>query len=222
MLLAGASTTACGSSKDEAKPAASPSAKVPTAEELKPGLLVLSDMPTGYSAGEQKTTSTPEPNDTSSVQAGTAECDRLFNEFDSGGNGQAEVSAEFKKAATGPFVKQALKSYRDAAELQRDMGQISEAVEKCGEFTVKESDGEAKVEIDNASFPKLGDETAAFKLQATVTSGGRKVVLGGYLVAVRVGNVVSTVISFGLPTVDAAETEQITRKAVDKVTPIAK
>jgi hypothetical protein len=30
--------------------------------------------------------------------------------------------------------------------------------------------------------PRLGDETAAFKMEATVTSKGRRVTLGGYLV----------------------------------------
>jgi hypothetical protein len=73
---------------------------------------------------------------------------------------------------------QTLESYRDAAALQKDMAMVREAVEKCGEFTVKEEDSEAKVKIANASFPKLGDDTAAFKPEA-----------------VRVGNVVSTITS---------------------------
>lgn len=119
-------------------------------------------------------------------------------------------------------MKQTLESYRDAAALRKDMALVREAVDTCGEFTVKEEDGEAKVKIANASFPKLGDETAAFKLEATLASGGRKVTLSGYLVAVRVGNVVSTIASFGVPSVDAGEIEQITRKAVDKFTPIAR
>ena len=45
---------------------------------------------------------------------------------------------------------------------------------------------------------------------------------GGYLVAVRIANVVSTIISFGVPSAEAAETEQIARKAVDKATPLAR
>lgn len=207
---------------DGPKPGASPSAKVPSAEELKKALLVLADMPTGYAAGEQET-STPEPEESSSVNAATTECDRLFNEFDnSTAAEQAEVSVQFEKSATGPVVKHTLESYRDAAALQKALTQIREAVDKCREFTVKEDDRDARVEIANTSFPKLGDDTVAFRLQATVTSGGRKLVIGGYFVAVRVGNVISTIISFGLGPVDAGEVEQITRKAVDKVTPIAR
>jgi hypothetical protein len=231
MLLAGASTTACGSAKPGDKPRASvsPSAKVPTAEELKKALLALSDMPTGYAAKPEKTPGgggSPTPKESSSLAAPNAQCNQLFNEFDAEGSAaateQASASAEFEKAATGPFVKQTLESYRDAAALQKDMARVREAVDKCGEFTVKEEDIEAKVRIANASFPKLGDDTAAFKLDAVVASGGRKVTLSGYMVAVRVGNVVTTITSFGVPNVDAGEIEQITRKAVDKFTPVAR
>jgi hypothetical protein len=231
LLFAGAST-ACGSAKSGGKGGTgvspSPAAKVPTADELKKGLLALSDLPAGYSASPEETPSggdTSEPNDSSSVTATSRECNQLFNEFGNEGNAtqeEASVSADFEKSSTtGPFIKETLESYRDAAALQKDMTQVRDAVDKCGEFTVKEQGGDVRVKIANASFPKLGDETAAFKLEATVTAQGKRLTLGGYLVAVRVGNVVSTIISFGLPSADAAETEQIVRKAVDKVTPIA-
>jgi hypothetical protein len=231
LLLAGASTAGCGSTRSgnqpSASPSASPSAKVPGAEDLKKGLLQLSDMPTGYAAKPGSTSGggTPSPADSSSVTGPNAACTQLFNQFDqesSTNSEQASASAEFEKAATGPFVKEELESYRDAAALQKDMGTVSAAVDKCGEFTVKEEDGEAKVKMANASFPKLGDETAAFKLDALVSAGGKRVTLSGYLIAVRVGNVVCTITSFGVPNVDANEIEQITRKAVDKVTPIAR
>jgi len=229
LLFAGASTAACGSTKSNSKgkASASPSAKVPTAEELKKGLLALSDMPTGYAASPEESPGTggsPQPEDTSSVTSTSAECNRLFNEFgeDSASAEQAVVSTKFEKAATGPFVRHTVESYKDAAVLQKDIAQVRDAVTKCGGFTVKDEDGGARVKIANASFPKLGDETAAFKLEATASRGGKKLTLGGYLIAGRVNNVVSTIISFGLPTVDAGATEQITRKAVDKVTPIAR
>jgi hypothetical protein len=231
LLFAGAST-ACGSAKSGGKggtgASPSPAAKVPTADELKKGLLALSDLPAGYSASPEETPSgggTSEPNDSSSVTATSRECNQLFNEFGNAGNAtkeEASVSADFEKSSTGPFIKETLESYRDAAALQKDMTQVRDAVDKCGEFTVKEQGGAVRVKIANASFPKLGDETAAFKLEATVTAQGKQLTLGGYLVAVRVGNVVSTIISFGLPSADAAETEQIVRKAVDKATPIAR
>jgi hypothetical protein len=231
LLVAGASTAACGpkgsDNKGKAGASASPSAKVPTTEELRKALLVLSDLPTGYSESRESSSGgeSPQPEATSSVESTSAECDRLFNEFGNEGGASAEqaaVSADFEKSATGPFVKESLESYTDAGRLRNDMAQVREAVDKCGEFTVKESDGEAQVKVSNASFPKLGDETAAFKLDASAAAAGRQVHLGGYLVAVRVGNVVTTIMTFGLAAVDAGETEQITRKAVDKVTPIAR
>src|SRR6266487_2013844 len=81
LLFAGASTAACGSTKSNSKgkASASPSAKVPTAEELKKGLLALSDMPTGYAASPEESAGTggsPQPEDTSSVTSTSAECNR--------------------------------------------------------------------------------------------------------------------------------------------------
>ena len=225
LLFAGASSTACSSRKsgDKTQPSASPSAKIPSAEELKNGLLALADMPTGYSAGTPKTANSPAPDNSTSLGAPNAECERLFNQFDEGSAGeQGQATIEFRKSATGPFIRHTLESYRDAAALRASLMKIREAVDKCGEFSVGDADGQAKVKIAAASFPKLGDDTAAFQLEATVTTEGRRVPVGGYLVAVRIGNVVSTIISFGVPKSDAAETEQIARKAVDKATPIAR
>jgi hypothetical protein len=231
LLISGVSTAACGSTgsdnRSNAEASASPSAKVPTTEELKKALLVLSDLPAGYTESRDSSTggASAEPTETSSVASTSAECDQLFNEFGNEQGASVEqgaASAEFEKSATGPFVKQTVESYRDAGRLQQEMTKVREAVDKCGEFTVKDSEGEARVKVSNASFPKLGDETAAFKMEATAAVSGREVDLDGYLVAVRVGNVVTTIISFGLAGVDVGETEQIARKAVDKVTPIAR
>jgi hypothetical protein len=231
LLFAGAAT-ACGSTDSETKgksTAASPSAKIPTADELQKKLLTLSDMPTGYSAKAQETSGpgdSPAPQDSSSLSATTAECAQLFNQFDaesSSGTTQGQATVKFEKSPTGPFVTETLESYADAAGLQKDMTRVREAVDKCHDFSMKEDDGsDVKVTIAAASFPKMGDETVAFRLGATVTNSGRSLTLGGYMVAVRVGNVVSTIIAFGLPGVDAAEVETITKKSVEKVTPIAR
>jgi hypothetical protein len=231
LLFAGAAT-ACGPTDSGTKgnsTAASPSAKIPTADELQKRLLTLSDMPTGYSAKAQETSGpgdSPAPQDSSSLSATTADCAQLFNQFDaqsSSGTSQGEATVKFEKSTTGPFVTETLESYPDAAGLQKDLARLRDAVDKCHDFSMKEDDGsEVKMTVSAASFPKMGDETEAFQVGATVTNSGRSVTLGGYLVYVRVGNVVTTIVAYGLPRVDATEVGTITKKSVEKVTPIAR
>jgi hypothetical protein len=232
VLLFAGGATACGSTDSGTKgksTAASPSAKIPTADELQKRLLTVSDMPTGYSAKAQATSGpgdSPAPEDSSSLSATTAECAQLFNQFDaesSSATSQGQATVKFQKSPTGPFVTETLESYTDAAGLQKDMARVREAVDKCHDFSMKEDDGsEVKMTFSAASFPKMGDETVAFQLGARVTTSGRSLSVGGYMVAVRDGNVVTTIIAYGLPSVDATEVETITKKAVEKVAPVAR
>lgn len=230
LLLAGA-TTACGSSgssdRKTAGGAASPSAKVPNVEELKKGLLTLSDMPTGYiekRANEAGPSGSAAPEESAPPTSTEDACNRLFEQLNGeagAGKTQGTVSAVFVKSEKGPIITHRVQSYRDVAVLRQDMATVKDAVSKCRHFTIKESDGTFRVGFATVSFPKLGDETEAFRVQATGPFGGHNATIGGYYVAVRVGNVVSTVSSVGLPTVPIGELETVARKATEKVTPIA-
>jgi hypothetical protein len=201
-------------------PSASPVPRVLTEAELKSALLAASDLPPGYT---EQPSETPEPE--SSSQADDPECAKLFDQFENGSgaesNTAAEATVEFAKSQAGPFVSQYLESHRDQAVLVEMMGSIREVVSKCGEFTETDRDGKLTIRMSNASFPALGDETVAITVTATGTTEGIELTLRGYLVITRVASTLNVIVQFGLRKVDVAQTEQIARKAVDKLTPIA-
>lgn len=222
LVLLGAGCDRAGSDQAQpGTPSPSPAPRVLTEAELKSALLAVSDLPTGYA--EQPAEESPEPD--SSSQADDPECARLFDQFENGSdvdrNSSAEATAEFAKGEAGPFVSQSLESHRDQAVLAETLRAIRDVVSKCGEFTETDPDGKFTIRMSNASFPTLGDETTAIRVTATGTTQGIELTIGGYLVMTRVSSTLNMVAHFGLRQVDVAETEQIVRKAVDKLTPIA-
>jgi hypothetical protein len=209
-----------------------PKARVPSASELTGALLEVADLPSGYRLSGE-----PDPESVTSSPIVNTECDRLFAAFGgvgglgdgggSGNGGEAEVggeggkagtetSAEFEKGETGPFLTQELAAEHDAGVLHRQLTDLRALVTRCDRFTSTNADGSASaVMVTEASLFVPGDESTAFKLSV-------EGVMSGYLVAVRVGNTLATVVHFGLPGVEIAETEQLVRKAVDKLTPVAR
>jgi hypothetical protein len=218
LLLAGG----CSSGKSGIAPGTLASSKVKILDTagLRRALLRLDELPAGYSFSAEQS---PEPDVSPSRPT---RCERLFEEFGNTstlGDGTAGANAVFEKSAVGPFLQLELASYADAAALRRSLSTVRDAVGECGQFATTDPDGSKfTVQIAAVSFPALGDETAAFKLDATGVSGETAVALSGFLVAVRVARTVCTIVHFGLPTVDLAETEQVARKAVDKLTPVAR
>jgi hypothetical protein len=222
VLLGGAGCARAGSDQTpQATPSASPAPRVLTEVELKSALLTASDLPPGYT--EQRPDETPEPE--SSSQADDPECAKLFDQFEKGSqaetNKAAEAAVEFAKSQAGPFVSQHLESYRDQAVLVEMLRSIREVVSKCAEFTETDRDGKLTIRMSNASFPVLGDETVAIMVTASGTTEGIDLTIRGYLVITRVANALNVIVHFGLRKVDVAQTEQIARKAVDKLTPLA-
>jgi hypothetical protein len=213
----------CDRSSDQAQtqtPSPSPAPRVLTEAELASALLAVSDLPTGYA--EQPSDETPEPE--SSSQADDPECAKLFDQFEGSGaesDPVAEATVEFVKGEAGPFVNQSLQSHQDQAVLAETLRVIPDVVSKCGEFTEAGADGKLTIRMSNASFPAVGDQTVAMMVTASGTTEGIELTIGGYLVMTRVASTVNMIAHFGLRQVDAAETEQIVRKAVDKLTPLA-
>lgn len=68
-----------------------------------------------------------------------------------------------------------------------------------------------------AAAPRLGDEVVAVRIDAIGGAGDDAYTLSGYLIAIRVGGTTCTIVHFGQPGVDPAETETITRAAVRKL-----
>lgn len=223
VLLAPAGCDRVGSQQAKWEPAtASPAPRVLTEGELRSVLLAAADLPTGYAARPADTS----PDPASSSRASDPQCAKLYDEFENGskaeGNTAAEANAEFAKGRAGPFLNQSLESHRDQAVLVEAMHRMRDVVAKCGEFTTNAGDGDLNIRMTPAPFSSLGDETVAIKMDATGTTRGIKITIAGYLVLTRVANTLSVITHIGLRRIDAAVTEGIVRKAVEKITPLAR
>jgi hypothetical protein len=220
LLGAGGCDRAGSDQAQKESPSPSPAPRVLTEAELESVLLAVADLPTGYA--EQPSDDTPEPESLS--QADNPECAKLFDQFEGSGAASdpvAEATVEFAKGEAGPFVNQSLQSHQDQAVLAETLRVIPDVVSKCGEFSETGADGKLTIRMSNASFPAIGDQTVAMQVTASGTTNGIELTIGGYLVMTRVASTVNMIAHFGLRQVDAAETEQIVRKAVDKLSPLA-
>lgn len=223
MLLAPAGCARVGADQPKVEWAAAPPApRVLTEAELTSVLLAPPDLPVGYAARPAD----DDPGPQSSTRASDAECAKLYDEFENGsgakGNTAAKADAEFAKGRAGPFLNQSLESHRDQAVLVEAMHRMRDVVAKCGEFTTNAGDGDLNIRMTPAPFSSLGDETVAIKMDATGTTRGIKITIAGYLVLTRVANTLSVITHIGLRRIDAAVTEGIVRKAVEKITPLAR
>lgn len=202
--------------------------KVLDRAQLERALLTVGDMPTGYSRSSDDSDDTVEsqqPDDGVVATVSDPECGRFFQEFQDTGRTVVDpstVAVEYEKSDLGPLVEHELTAYPDPARPRAEIAKVNEAVTRCGQFILSEPDGDITIKVTGTQFPALGDESAAFKLNATGSSADFDLTMSGYLVAIRVGNTLCTVVHFGWPAVEAAETEQVARKAAEKLTPLAR
>ncbi|MEV4507970.1 hypothetical protein AB0K00_03310 [Dactylosporangium sp. NPDC049525] len=166
-------------------------------------LLTVEDLPDGY------VTSPPQaaPEVSASGSVSVAGCDVLLNRFRDGGTG-----VRFEAGPSGPFLAEELAEDAHAAGVLRDLAG------RCATFTDTDAGGETtSVTVAEGGLPSLGDEFAAFRMAASGGAGDDAYTLSGYLVAIRVGGTTCTIVHFGQPGVDPAETGTITRAAVRKL-----
>ncbi|GAA3230217.1 hypothetical protein [Dactylosporangium siamense] len=166
-------------------------------------LLTVDDLPDGYATSPPQ--AQPEVSAVGSVSV--AGCDVLLNRFRDGGSG-----VRFEAGTSGPFLAEELADDAGAA------GVLRELAGRCAAFTDTDAGGETTgVTVAEGGLPSLGDESAAFLMTASGGVGDDAYTLGGYLIAVRVGGTTCTIVHFGQPGVDPAETEAIARAAVRKL-----
>ena len=166
-------------------------------------MLTVDDLPGGY------VTSPPqaEPEVSTAGSVSVAGCDALLDRFRGGGSG-----ARFEAGASGPFLAEELADATDAVAVVRALAG------RCATFTDTDGGGETTtVTVADGGLPSLGDESATFRMTASGGAGDAAYTLGGYLLAVRVGGTTCTLVHFGQPGVDPAETETIARTAVRKL-----
>ena len=166
-------------------------------------LLAVEDLPDGY------VTSPPqaEPEVSRGSTVSVAGCDALIDRFRAGGTG-----VRFEGGATGPFLAEEVSENPDAVDVLRELGT------RCAAFTDTDpGGGTTSVTVADAGLPSLGDESASVRMAASGGTGDDAYTLGGYLLVVRVGGTTCTLVHFGQPEVDRAETEAIARAAVRKL-----
>jgi hypothetical protein len=197
---------------------------VRTQAELTAMLLRLQDLPSGYTLQP----GTPEPPDdadsaTGGQGGGVAPCAEVLDQLRGGepalsatASGTAEV--EFSKGDYGPFLQQGLLSTADRPGLRAAVDTFRQLPTLCGEYTESDEQGSFTIRLSAvASFPSLGDETVALKLDAAGRSEEINVSLGGYVVLIRVGSTVCILIHFGIPGVEVAETEKVAAAAAARL-----
>lgn len=195
---------------------------VRTKVELAAALLRVEDLPSGYTL-QPATPQPPEDTGTGGQGGGTEPCGEVFDQLRGGqpalsaiASGTAEV--EFSKGDYGPFLQQGLLSTGDRAALRAAVDAFRQLPTVCGEYTETDEQGSFTIRLSAvASFPSLGDETVALKLDANGRSEEINVALGGYLVLVRVGSTVCILIHFGIPGVELAETEKVAKAAAARL-----
>ncbi|MFI5916374.1 hypothetical protein [Dactylosporangium sp. NPDC051541] len=143
-------------------------------------------------------------------------CDEVLDYFRDGSPAPGAEVARFEAGDTGPFL---------AESLSRRPSRLAEQAKACQSFTDTDGNGATtNVRVSAVpDFPSLGadeaDETdeQVYAMTAGGGAGDDAYALSGYLVEVRVDGLTCTIVHFGQPGVDRAETETIARAAVDKI-----
>ena len=174
-----------------------------SAQEMKRALLAVTDLPTGWSAeaGGESGDGSPEQ---------YAECPKyaaLIRKL----NGMAEAEAAFV-SPTGSDVSENLRSLSQTGAAALFAEQV-EAITACPRLTGTNDSGLSfTVSLTALSFPRLGDETFAFRI--ATTGYGTTVTMDA--VTVRRGGVLVGIAHTARGPVDTAVTEDVIRRALDK------
>lgn len=119
-------------------------------------LLMLGDMPTGWTTAPEMVTGDDDGGATGFC--GEPPIDEQFEP-------SAEAEAAFKKDDFGPFVNHAVATY-ESREAEQAMDAALEAAQSCQEWTETEDGEETTFTLQPVSFPTVGDQTVAFRINA--------------------------------------------------------
>lgn len=175
----------------------------PTEAELKADLLTQADVPSGM---------TLQPDEEEEGES-TATEGCLEQDVDDVLPPAAKAAAAFATADTLRSVQHELRSY-EGDDAEKSMEEGRKLVEKCRTFEEPSDGGSFTGSIKDLAFPALGDDTAAFVIEAKASGFS----VAGHFVVVRKGNVTTSVgnlVVGGAP--DQAVTESLVRKAVEKL-----
>lgn len=204
IAIALAVASGCGGSDDTDESAGKPL----TARELRMRLLTAADLPAGYSrvrtgGGEAQ------------VHADNPECDKFLNVEDDP-NVAAEAEAEFQKSASGPFLLEALESYKSVALAEADFARGRRLLDKCGPIRLNDPDVKGFMTLRAREAVNAGDETLAYTLGGELTSNGLILPMEGDIVVVRLGGNGVMLMHLNIGSAAQATAEKLAAAAVRK------
>lgn len=205
-----------GSDQDEnSSPSASSSPQKKyanlTKAQARGALLKLADLPSGFSEDR----SDDESSDVE-FKSGDKACHDFVDAVYPHDDAPVKVDRTFLKDVTGPFVLSGI-SVRDLKEAEDQMTTAIASLDSCERF-VDGSDN-SRVTIAPVSFPKLGEQSIAFRL----VNKGADFEFTATLVSVRLGgNIVSVGDASIAGGVGSEELERLARRAVSKVESVAR
>lgn len=180
-----------------------------SAAKAKDALLTVTDLPTGWSA---------KPDESSSARDSTGdypECPKYAAVTEKTA-AMDDISAEFTSPA-GSDVDEGILPMTEPAARQL-LTEFADAVTACKKVTSKAADGVPfDLYLTALSFPKLADDT--FAVRATATVSGITINLDTALI--RRGSVLIGVVQTTRGTIDTATTEDIARRALAKLNSVA-
>jgi hypothetical protein len=227
LLAAGAALAGCSNSTDNpradtigASGPVSATVGVPTAArraatvaELRAALPTIRDLPTGYALDTAKDAASTDTVD-------QPRCKSIIDGLDKREQGDpaaaAKISVTYRTGgAFGSSLSADVRGYRDPRTPSASLAAIGTAFNACPTFTTRSAkDGtETTYRLAALSFPLLGDQTVAYRLNAS-TQGFD---LTADLVYTRVGQCTVSVVNGGLMTLDPAALERVARATVSRL-----
>lgn len=176
-------------------------------ERLSEALLTLEDMPTGW------TVSPPEEDEEDS---GTGICGLESGQFTR--DATARATANFQESEFGPMLAQIIDVF-SGDDAEGTMVEFADALSSCTEWTdIDEEGAETEWQLSPLSFPKIGDETFAFRMSTVTFLGAVEL----DFIVWRRGDIVEVLghTAIGFEGVDSEQTEAFVRRADEKLTAI--
>lgn len=190
-----------------------------TEDQIKKALLTIDDMPAGWSKADDDFFDEDDDEDGETESVSTNEkCQKFLDAF----NAKSDVDSKqvgsgtvtFKKSEFGPFLAQSISSGKGSAA-KETLDTFRDGISNCSTITETSAAGEdVKMTVNDMSFPKLGDDSVAFK----VALENDFIPMEMPMVAIRSDQNLIVLLSIGIGAgIDAADLESIARKAVTRV-----
>lgn len=185
-----------------------------TTAELTKALLVLQDLPNGFTLAKD------EPDDgTTPFSSPSSRCKTLVKYLNAtkAPGSKVSVSRSFSGSQEGPYIDFGLDSMGAAAKVADLQETYADAVDSCTKVSLK-SEGEAStsMKVEKITAPKFGTGPIAFRL--TGTSGPKR----GLEFSVATSGVDDVVVSVGVLAGQGTELDAATEAAVSKAQQVLK